>query len=176
VTQAQIIDLFAGSGNTLYWLLRHLPAARGVGFESDSGVSRLTQQNIAALGLSMEIQNTDYVSGLNGVSVEPGELVVVFIAPPWGNALDSASGLDLRHTEPPIVNILRLLQHRFLNNRLLCVIQVYEILLLVSVVEVRASFDWSKLRIYDLNAPGQNHGILVGTKGWEPTGSQYVPG
>jgi len=24
-TQAQVVDLFAGSCNTLYWLLRHLP-------------------------------------------------------------------------------------------------------------------------------------------------------
>ena len=25
-----VVDLFAGSGNTLYWLLRHVPRARGV--------------------------------------------------------------------------------------------------------------------------------------------------
>src|SRR5262249_48344942 len=35
---ALVIDLFAGSGNTLYWLQRHLPCARGVGFESDAEV------------------------------------------------------------------------------------------------------------------------------------------
>jgi len=38
-----VVDPFAGSGNTLYWLLRHLPGARGVGFESDARVFRLTQ-------------------------------------------------------------------------------------------------------------------------------------
>src|SRR5678815_5179179 len=38
-----VIDPFAGSGNTLYWLLHHLPDARGIGFESDAGVSRLTK-------------------------------------------------------------------------------------------------------------------------------------
>ena len=27
--RAQVVDLFAGSGNTLYWLLRHLPGSRG---------------------------------------------------------------------------------------------------------------------------------------------------
>jgi hypothetical protein len=36
--RALVVDLFVGSGNTLYWLLRHLPDARGVGFESDAGV------------------------------------------------------------------------------------------------------------------------------------------
>jgi len=30
VARALVVDLFAGSGNTLYWLLRHLPGARGV--------------------------------------------------------------------------------------------------------------------------------------------------
>lgn len=33
-----VIDPFAGSGNTLHWLLRHLPNARGLGFELDPGV------------------------------------------------------------------------------------------------------------------------------------------
>jgi len=28
-----VVDPFAGSGNTLYWLLRHIPRARGIGFE-----------------------------------------------------------------------------------------------------------------------------------------------
>jgi hypothetical protein len=49
--RAQVVDLFAGSGNTLYWLLRHLPGSRGVGFESDAAVFRLTRHNIAALAL-----------------------------------------------------------------------------------------------------------------------------
>jgi hypothetical protein len=29
-------------------------------------------------------------------------------------------------------------------------------------------FDWSALRVYDLNSPGQNHGVFLGTKGWVP--------
>ena len=34
-----------------------------------------------------------------------------------------------------------------------------------SMAELRARFTWSTLRIYELNAPGQNHGILLGTNG-----------
>ena len=30
-------------------------------------------------------------------------------------------------------------------------------------------FDWTELRINDINEKGTNHGILLGTKGWEPT-------
>ena len=33
-----VIDPFAGSGNTLYWILRHLPEARGLGCELDAAV------------------------------------------------------------------------------------------------------------------------------------------
>ena len=58
MTRAVLVDPFVGSGNTLYWLLRHLPNARGVGFESDAEVFRLTRQNMAALALPIDILNT----------------------------------------------------------------------------------------------------------------------
>jgi hypothetical protein len=166
--RALVVDPFAGSGNTLYWVLQHLPGARGVGFESDAGVFELTRQNMAALALPINILNADYLSGLTGLSASPDELLITFIAPPWGDALSGTSGLDLGRTRPPITEIVDFLFHRFPQNRLLCAIQVYEIVLAVSMAEVRARFDWSTLRAYDLNAPGQNHGILIGTKGWTP--------
>lgn len=25
---------------------------------------------------------------------------------------------------------------------------------------------WSQLNVYDINAPGENHGLLLGTRGW----------
>jgi hypothetical protein len=163
-----VVDPFAGSGNTLYWLLRHLPGARGMGFESDAGVFRLTRQNMTALSLPIEILNIEYLSGLAGVSVASGELLVAFIAPPWGNALGKTSGLDLRRTTPPIPEIVDCLLHRFPENPLLCAVQIYEMVLPASMAELKARFDYSTLRVYDLNAPGQNHGILLGTKGWAP--------
>jgi hypothetical protein len=82
-----VVDPFVGSANTLYWLQRHLPSARGVRFESDRGVFGLTRQNIAALGLPIDILNFDYLSGLTGISIAPGEMLITFIAPPWGKCL-----------------------------------------------------------------------------------------
>jgi hypothetical protein len=163
-----VVDPFAGSANTLYWLLRHLPEARGIGFESDVAVFGLTRQNIAALGLPIDILNRDYLTGLGGISLDPGELLISFIAPPWGNAFDTNSGLDLHRTRPPITDIVDFLLTKFSRNHILCVIQVYEIIVPVSLLEVRARFEWSTVRIYELNARGQNHGILLGTKGWAP--------
>ena len=101
-TETLIVDPFAGSGNTLYWLLRHLPGARGLGFELDAGVFELTRKNLAALALPIDILSTDYQSGLASVSATADQLLVVFIAPPWGDALDQVSGLNLRRTQPPI--------------------------------------------------------------------------
>src|SRR5262249_47831383 len=93
-----VVDPFVGSGNTLYWLLRHLPGARGLGFESDPGVFRLTRSNLAALGLSIDVRNTDYLSGLNDLSVPENQRLIAFLAPPWGGALSPEAGLDLRRT------------------------------------------------------------------------------
>ena len=162
-----VIDPFVGSGNTLYWILRHLVGSRGVGFESDPEVFSLTQQNVKALELPIEILNADYRSGLTDLRVTPNDVLVAFIAPPWGDALET-SGLDLRRTSPPVWNILEHLLHRFPHNKFLFVIQVYEVTLSESLSELIAIFDWSTERIYDLNTPGTNHGIVCGTKGWMP--------
>ena len=69
---------------------------------------------------------------------------------------------------PPIAEIVDFLLNRFPQNHLLCAIQVHEIVLPVSMAELRARFDWSTERVYELNAPGQNHGCLFGTKRWAP--------
>jgi len=163
-----VVDLFAGSGNTLYWLSRHLPGARALGFELDAEVFRLTQRNLAALALHIEILNTDYRSGLTSISVAAGQLLITFIAPPWGDALDKSSGLDLRRTTPPITEIVDFLCNACPQHRLLCAIQVHENINAASLVELKSRFEWSALRIYGLNAPGESHGILLGTTGWVP--------
>jgi len=166
--RAFVVDPFAGSCNTLYWLLRHLAGARGIGFESDAVVFRLTRQNIVALDLPLDIQNIDYLSGLERVMVAAHDLLVTFIAPPWGNAFDRTSGLDLRRTRPPVTDVVDILLHKFSHNRILFAIQFYEIVLPISLVELTSRFDWSTLRIYEVDVPGQNHGVIIGTKGWAP--------
>ena len=163
-----VVDLFAGSGNTLYWLLRHLPGARGLGFELDPDVFRLTRQNLATLALPIEVRNADYRSALAGLSVAFDALLIAFVAPPWGNALDQALGLDLRRTSPPVIDIVDFLFGSFATNRILCAIQVYERLDAASLAELESRFDWSALSVYAMNAPGQNHGILLGSKRWLP--------
>src|SRR6202011_6153572 len=56
---------FTGSGNTLYWMLHHLPGAHGLGLEQDPVVFQLTSRNLAILNLSLEVSNLDYKVGLS---------------------------------------------------------------------------------------------------------------
>jgi hypothetical protein len=165
---ALVLDPFAGSGNTLYWMLRHLPGARGMGFEMNTAVFQLTTRNLAAVASPIDLVNTDYQTGIANATVPTGQLLITFIAPPWGDALGSVSGLDLRRTTPPISEIVDFLVQSFGQNQLLCAIQVYEKVDPVSLAELKSRFDWSTLRIHDLNAAGENHGILLGTRGWTP--------
>ena len=167
--RTMVVDPFAGSGNTLYWLLRKLPGARGLGFELDSGVFHWTRKNLEILALPIEVLNLDYMAGFPEVRAARDDLIVVFIAPPWGHALDPVCGLDLRGTEPPVTQIVDFLRNNFAQCRLLCAIQTYESMEPVSLTELCARFEWSVLRIYNLNAPGQNHGVVLGTSGWRPT-------
>ena len=155
-----VIDPFAGSGNTLYWIMRHLPNARSVGFELDDVVFELTRRNLSMLELPIQVLHTECSSGLATVAVAADELVVAFLAPPWGEALNASTGLDLRRTTPPIVDIVDSLVDRF-DGRMLCAIQVHERVDPASLAEVEARFDWSELSVFDLDAPGHNHGILL---------------
>jgi hypothetical protein len=162
-----LVDPFAGSCNTLYWMQRRIPATRAIGFETDAALFALTRRNLAILGVPVEILNTDYRSGLAALS--PGnDLVLTFVAPPWGEALNATSGLDLRQTTPPVAEVVDAVFDRFRKLQIVCAVQVYEKVAAASLSELRDRFDWSTVRIYRLNAPGQNHGVLLGTRGWVP--------
>jgi hypothetical protein len=142
--------------------MRHLSGAIGLGFELD-GRFQLTRKT-SVVGSSIEILNVNYRSALRDVSVTVDQVLIAFIAPPWGDALEKIAGLDLRRTNPPIIDIVTLLFNSFPHNRLLCAIQTYELVNAASLEELKACFDWSVSRIYRRNAPGQNHGILLGSK------------
>jgi hypothetical protein len=162
-----VIDPFAGSGNTLYWILRHLPQAQGLGFELDEVVFQLTKRNVSILGLSIDIVHADYIVALSELNVPDEHLLIAFVAPPWGGALSEFAGLDLRRSTPPVSEIVDSLAQHF-PNRLLFSIQVYERIDPASLAELTTRFEWSALRIYDFNPQGQNHGLLLATRGWRP--------
>ncbi len=164
-----VIDPFAGSCNTLYWILRYVPDSQGMACEFDRQVYELTKRNIAGLDRTIDLQHGDYQLFLAECRRPPNHGLIFFIAPPWGTALDEVAGLDLRCTMPPITDVIRFIKTTYPSQRVFVAIQVYEKLNPASLREIQALLDWSDLRIYDLNAAGKNHGILLGTSGWKPS-------
>ena len=165
---ALVIDPFAGSGNTLHWIVRGLSGAAGLGFELDPVVWQLTSRNLAVVESRLQVLNVDYLVGLDEVSVSRDRLVVVFVAPPWGAALDPVSGLDLRRSSPPVGEVVDAVVQRFPGNPLLLAVQIFEKLEPDSRAELEGRFDWSAVHVYDFNPPGLNPGVLVGTRNWAP--------
>ena len=164
-----VIDPFAGSCNTLFWILQHLPNSEGIAFESDPQVFERTRRNLEILAQKIEFLKGDYAPLLTKCRVPEGGGIIAFVAPPWGTALDDMQGLDLCRTTPPVGEIIGELVQRFSKNKTLFAVQVYEKVSSPSLNQIRAMLDWAKLCIYDINKKGQNHGILLGTKGWVPS-------
>jgi hypothetical protein len=163
-----VIDPLAGSCNTLYWILRHVSNAHGIGFELDPQVYDLSKRNIVGLDRNIALSEGDYETLLDDLSLRPDCAIIVFVAPPWGTALDEKEGLDLTRTAPPISEIIDIFIRKYPAHRMLFAAQVYEKVTPGSMTEIHAMLQWSDLRVYDLNAPGRNHGILLGTTGWKP--------
>jgi predicted RNA methylase len=138
-----VIDPFAGSCNTLFWILRHLPNSEGIAFESDPQVFDLTHRNLAALGQRIEVVHGDYESLLEGYSFPEDRGIVTFVAPPWGSALDEVQGLDLSRTTPPMSEIVEQVVRRFSEQQILFAVQVYEKVSAPSLNQIRTQFEWS---------------------------------
>lgn len=163
----RVIDPFAGSANTLYWILHQLPGAVGLGVELDPSVYALTKNNLAQLTLPIDVVNADYQSALLSLALPEDVPVVAFVAPPWGEALSAVTGLNLMHTTPPIIEVLQFLLGRFGRNPSLCAIQMLEATDPASLEQVKAAFDWTAVRLYDLSPTfGRRAGILLGTRRW----------
>jgi 16S rRNA G966 N2-methylase RsmD len=163
-----VIDPFAGSCNSLYWLLRHLPAARGIAFEMDQAIFAMTRTNIASLETPIDLLYGDYRSLLPTCPVPSDHLVVAFVAPPWGEALSAVTGLDLRRTQPPISEVVEVIDSAHKDKPILYVTQVHQHVEPKSLADLEIRFDWSELRIYDINVEGMKHGVLLGSRRWKP--------
>lgn len=120
------------------------------------------------MNLPLRLECIDFSVGLEDVRAASGELVLAFIAPPWGRALDARLGLDLRRTEPPIVGVVEGFVRHFEQSPMLFAIQVHERVEPESLTELTSRFDAFEHKVYALNLAGQNHGVLLGCVGWLP--------
>ncbi len=167
-TRFAVIDPFAGSCNGLYWILRHLPKAEGLGCEFDPTIFELTRRNLALLDLPITLVQGDFRSQIAEPAAHRNAFLVVFVAPPWGHALDRAMGLDLGRTHPPVGDVVEHFEGVFARNPILYVTQTHQNVVPESLADYRSRFEWSDLRIYDIDAEGMKHGIILGSKRWSP--------
>ena len=161
-----VIDPFAGSCNGLYWVLRHLPSASGLGFELDERVFTLTSRNLSLLGLPIELLQGDYRQLLGERRFPPDHHLVVCLGPPWGDALRASDGLDLGGTYPPVIEIVNDFERVYPGNPILYVVEAHERLVTSSLKALRQRFTDSDLRIYDVAAPHGRRAMLFGTNRW----------
>jgi predicted RNA methylase len=164
-----VVDPFAGSCNSLYWILRHVRNSKGIAFEIDRTIFEVTKQNLASLDKDIELVNGDYRSLLGNYRFPIDYFIVVYVAPPWGDALNAITGLDLRRTKPPITEIVDYIDGVYKEHPILCVTQVHQTTDSTSLEDLKKRFAWSALRIYDINAEGMRHGVLLGTSRWKPS-------
>ena len=97
-----VVDPFAGSCNGLFWILRHLPGAKGLGFELEQVIFDMTARNIASIGAPIKLVHGDYSKLLAQHRFGGAHRIVAFLAPPWADMLSGEAGLDLGRTKPPI--------------------------------------------------------------------------
>jgi hypothetical protein len=165
-----VIDPFAGSCNALYWILRRLPGARGIACELDPTICAMTRANLACLDGAppIDLRCGDYRSLVPSFLVPADQLLVVFVSPPWGAALDAQTGLDLRRTQPPVPEILATIDSVYRDRPILFATQVRQPLDLTALTAVASQFAWSQLHMYDINVEGMKPGVLLGSRRWKP--------
>jgi predicted RNA methylase len=158
-----VIDPFAGSANTLYWISRHVGARAAVGFELDDAVYEASQRNLSILGLGITLNHQPYQTGLTRAIAGDNDLVIVYVAPPWGEALNHSSGLDLRQTRPPVVEVIDHVRATFDRHNVIVAVQLYETVVVDSLRDASSRGDWATSLTYDIDPPGRNHGLLLMT-------------
>jgi hypothetical protein len=163
-----VVDPFVGSGNTLLWLAHRLKPRIVVGFELDGAVAAVTQRNAALLDLPIVVRHGAYEHEIPEIEVNDEELIVVFIAPPWGDALTAKGELDLRRTTPPVAEVVDRVAVTFDERKLLLAVQLYERVEPSSLADIVNRCDWSSRKVYTIDPPGRNHGLLLGTRRWSP--------
>jgi len=126
----------------------------------------VSARNIASLGAPIRLHQGDYGALVGQHRFPAGHRIVAFLAPPWADALNAATGLDLSRTKPPIREIIADFEKVYAASPIMYVVEVHERLVPEPLAALRAGFEWSELSIYDLAGPTGRHGVLLGTRRW----------
>lgn len=125
---ADVIDPFAGSGNTLFHVATALHAQRAIGIEHHPIIADLTNRNFHRLRMFGRLRktNAEIIGGnwTDAPNIMRDRPTLIFLSPPWGEAFNS-DGLDLSKTTPPIDSILRTLSAAVRTSPLFVAVQSY---------------------------------------------------
>src|SRR5262245_31494090 len=85
-TTFTVIDPFAGSCNGLYWLVRHVRNAQGLGFEIEQTIFDMTTRNLhlASLERPIALIHGDYKALLATHRSPADQVIVALLSRPWG--------------------------------------------------------------------------------------------
>lgn len=159
---ASAVDLFTGSGNSLYHLARSTNAVRAVGFELDDKVHELTQKNFEKIGFRALLERGSYEALLRPELLPREDLGVVLVSPPWGAGFSYVEGLDLQRTDPPVGEVIRFVRERLPRHELIFVIQTHERTVPESVAAVTAGLTVHARGVIHASArPGRNQGYVI---------------
>lgn len=156
------LDLFTGSGNSLYHLARSTNAVTAVGFELDDNVYELTRKNFEQIGFQALLERGSYKDLLRPEVLPRDNPCAVLVSPPWGAAFSFTGGLDLRRTEPPVIEILSFVRERLPHHELIFVIQTHECTVAESVTAITAGRAvYAEGIIHATARPERNQAYLV---------------
>jgi hypothetical protein len=161
-----VVDPFAGSCNALFWIARQLKGAQGLGFEFEQAIFEMSTRNIASLSAPIRLVHGDYRTLLGEHRFPATHRIVAFLAPPWADALNADTGLNLDRTKPPIGQIIDDFERVYPENPILYVVEIHERLVPHPVAALRNRFQLSELKVYEIAGPTGRHGILMGTTRW----------
>ncbi|WP_372365305.1 RsmD family RNA methyltransferase [Candidatus Uabimicrobium sp. HlEnr_7] len=140
--EISVIDLFMGSGNLLYQIAESLQSQSKIAFERDENIYNLTRSNLELIDFSVQYHLGNFQDLFPKIQLNNKNLNVIIIDPPWGNkgAFNFSKGLDLRLTEPPLIEILHFLKKQIAKTPVIYVVPVYKIVVEESLLSIAENY------------------------------------
>ena len=126
--------------------------------------SELARQEMA-IGLRARLHQGAFQDCLGPDLVPRDRACVVCLHPPWGQGFSFEHGLDLRRTDPPTADILRVVRRCLPGYRLIFVHHIHERMVEDSVAAVTRGYEIHVCGVTRGSPPGMNTGYIICSPG-----------
>jgi 16S rRNA G966 N2-methylase RsmD len=158
-----LLDLFAGSGNSLYHITKKINPLESIGIESNEKIYNLTCENLRIVNSNSKLYFGDAFEVIKQLKFPKETPIFVFLDPPWGRGLSSKYGLDLMKTSPSVYKTIIDVQKTLPHNPLIFIIKTYEKMAHYSVVNIVDQFSYSSIKLIPVMDNRFNIGMMVCT-------------